>query len=110
MLMNGKEVNHLVINGDRFDKSYVGKRVKITPTSGASFLHFYPAVNGDGTLRDFTDLNYIVDRGDEVIILAKYMDCIFIANSKNPPATNANGNRPDIGFGWIDVKDVTFLD
>ena len=110
MLMNGKEVKHLVINGETFDESYIGRKVKITPTSGAWSLHFYPAVNGDGTLRDFTDFNYIVERGDEFIILAKYMDCIFIANSKNPPATNANGNRPDIGFGWIYVKDVTFLD
>lgn len=32
MLMNGKEANHLVINGEVFDKSYVGRQVKLIKT------------------------------------------------------------------------------
>lgn len=107
MLMNGKEVNHLVIGGETFDKSYIGRKVKIAPSSGAAFIHFFPAVNGNGTLRDLDNTNFAVNRGDEFIILAKYMDCIFIASS---PATNVNGNSTSIGFGWIYVKDITFLD
>lgn len=29
MLMNGKEVNHLIIGGETFDKSYVGRKVRL---------------------------------------------------------------------------------
>lgn len=108
MLMNGKEVKHLVIGGETFDKSYVGKRVKVTPKSGYWYLHFCPAVNADGTLRDRGE-NYIVDSGDEFIILAKYMDCIFIANSEKPPESNKTNNANE-GFGWVSINDVTLLD
>lgn len=29
MLMNGKEVNHLIVHGEQFDKSNCGKKVKV---------------------------------------------------------------------------------
>lgn len=98
MLMNGKEVNHLVINGDRFDKSYVGLKIKINKGS----LPLYGELTFDGDIANY--LSTADSRVTDFTILAKYKDKVYISRSFEDP-NNAYG----AAFGWTDISNVTVL-
>ena len=98
MLMNGKEVNHLVINGDKFDKSYVGLKVKINNVS----LPLYSELTVDGDIGDY--LSTADSRVTDFTILAKYKDKVYIARSFED-----HNNQFGAAFGWTDISNVTVL-
>lgn len=100
MLMNGKEVNHLIIDGETFDKSYEqGVKVKIVPADGrpnadVGNVDFAGQITGMG--------GAVVSGGNICIALAKYKNAIYIINSPNITNIHATGY-------WVSLNDVEFL-
>lgn len=84
LLMNGKEVNHLLLNGEQFDLSNYGKKVKVVKRievciNGVNFdgSYFYNNTGGASIISAGT-LGYIIG--------LTYGQCYYIFNtaSKNP--------------------------
>lgn len=110
MLMNGEKVNHLVVNGETFDKSFVNKKVKTKDVSGSDTIRIYDGINSDGGVFQYGSGNYSVYTGDMFIVLAKFMNYFYIANSGNPPKTNKTRQDKYMGFGWTSVNNIEMLD
>ena len=98
MLMNSKEVNHLIIGGQQFDKSYFGKHLKIKASNVFSGGH----LNAEGKYY-ISQLNSRseISVGEECICLVKFNNYIFVV-----PVKWRNSDRDC----WISISDVEFLD
>ena len=100
MLMNGKEVNHLVINGETFDKNVFGMKCNVTKeiwgsasldAKGNVIISSIPA----GYLTSFDPIH------------GPYIVC---AETKKAYYLITNGfSFPDHG-GWVDKKYVVLVD
>lgn len=95
MLMNGKEVKHLVVNGEAFDKSYMGIRVEILndirTDNWVTFDGHYNVTSGTDT--------WVLTPGSEgFVILFKHYDCYYIINK--------GGGRG----AWARSSDIKILD
>lgn len=109
MLMNGEKVNHLVVGGETFDKSFVNKKVKTKNVSGSDTVRIYDGINADGGVFQYGSGNYSVYTNDEFIVLVKFMSHVYIANSANPPKNNKTRQDRYMGLGWVSLNDVEFL-
>ena len=97
LMMNRKEVNHLIIGGQQFDKSYVNRKVEIVDSSNW-FVYLGESVNSDGKIKltSSAEVPYL-KTGTECVIFAKYKDAIFVGWE--------NGD----GLGWIATKNAEFI-
>ena len=107
MLMNGKEVNHLIIGGEQFDKSYVGKKIKAISPEGHWMVYYTNIINVDGS---YPHSNTFIDVGDTFVILAKYKNMIFVANPMDDSAKNNTNPTKGVGYGWIPIDHAKFID
>lgn len=114
MLMNGKEVNHLVINGETFDKSCVGKRAKIVATKGDNSNNIYMGirVNADGSISSDTSDGYYhtAKIGDECVTIASYKNVFYITNITGDSWHGSNHSGDGVGQGWLKKENLQFLD
>lgn len=103
MLMNGKEVKHLVISGETYDKSYVGKKAKLVAINGVGTIYTGYRVNLDGSI-DWTIQNgqYVTAYpGDLCFILNKYKNAFYIANVDKEGWHGSIAPGPGCGQGWV---------
>ena len=103
MLMNGKEVKHLVISGETYDKSYVGKKAKLVAINGVGTIYTGYRVNLDGSI-DWTIQNgqYVTAYpGDLCFILGKYKNAFYIANVDKAGWHGSIAPGPGCGQGWV---------
>lgn len=100
MLMNGKEVNHLVIGGETFDKSYsAGVKAKVVAKGGYASIG---SIKKDGTIVSGISGGggYAKTVGDIVTVIAIY---------KNAAAFLA-GDTDFINTGsWIYLDNLEFI-
>lgn len=98
LLMNGKEVNHLIINGEAFDKSYsAGVKARVTSTSYVGTIN----KNGDIISEDSTGGRHIKSRGSILTVI-----CIY----KNVAAYLADDDEKYTRGSWISLNDIEFID
>ena len=107
LLMNGKEVNHLIASGEQFDKSYVGKKIKAISPEGTSMVYYTDRINVDG---NYHPNNTVINVGDTLVILAKYKNMIYVANPMDDSAKNNTVPNKGIGYGWIPIDHAKFID
>lgn len=98
MLMNGKEVNHLVINGETFDKSnLIGRKVKAKDESYAMPVSFDPKT-GEGNWKT----KFVCGLGDsdtwEIVAQARVSDLVYLVESNH------------IYGGWTHLSYLEFVD
>lgn len=101
MLMNGKEVNHLVIGGETFDKSnLIGRKVK---AKNKNIYHAMPVSFDTKTGYIEPGTKYVCGLGDcimwEIVAQARVSDLIYLID----PINNILG-------GWAHLTDVEFID
>ncbi|RMC47737.1 hypothetical protein [Lactobacillus sp. ESL0225] len=99
MLLNGKDVKTLAINGARFDYSLTGKHVRIKRTVKSN-----NHITEDGTLS--YDVYHDINMGGEAtgfIILTTYKNAVYIIPTKDN-ATYQNCES------WLSLDDVEILD
>lgn len=112
MLMNGKEVKHLVISGETYDKSYVGKKAKLVAINGVGTIYTGYRVNLDGSI-DWTIQNgqYVTAYpGDLCFILGKYKNAFYIANVDKAGWHGSIAPGPGYGQGWVSGDNLEILD
>ena len=88
MLMKGKEVNHLIIDGETFDKSYVGRKVRLVKdcvTRGYISSSYGDHLIAEGNAS-------VMLAGSENTIIAIYKDWVSIYG------------------GWVKKTDVELID
>lgn len=99
LIMNGKEINHLVISGETFDKSYTaGVKAKVIGPNAS-----IGTIKKDGTIVNGLPGGggWSKIRGDIVTVIGIY---------KNAAAILA-GDRDTISTGnWISLNDIEFID
>lgn len=99
LMMNGKEVNHLIISGEQFDKSYTaGVKAKVVGLNP-----YIGTIKKDGTIVSGLPGGggWSKSRGDIVTVIGIY---------KNAAAILA-GDRDTISTGnWISLNDIEFID
>lgn len=94
MLMNGKEVNHLVINGEAFDKSFEnGRKVRtvrnarIGEIDESGMIHNQPGTSG-----------WYIEKNIVFSVIARYKNAFCVA----------------YGYGnyaaWVSIDDVELID
>lgn len=94
MLMNGKEVNHLVINGEAFDKSYENKKVEII-----NKIFMDSKIGLNGTYQEAT-FGGILPKGTKGYVTAlKYHDLYYICQANGDPVGT-----------WARSSDIKILD
>ena len=98
MLMNGKEVNHLVVNGETFDKSYFMRKIRLVKdvnTKGGM-------INKDGIYFDTSVSGLIMPSGTEGIVFLKYKNgyCVY---------SDRYRDSYDYGF-WVTGDCIEFID
>lgn len=96
ILMNGEKVEHLVINGEAFDKRYTGKRVEIVNQiySGAT-------VNINGKYIKNPYDTWIVPPGNkEYVVAVKFYDCYYLVNGDGIEGRSL----------WAQDSDIKILD
>lgn len=101
MLMNGKEVNHLVIGRETFDKSYsAGVKAKVVERKGPAWIG---SIRKDGTV--ISSLpgggGYAKEAGDIVTVIAIY---------KNAAAILAADIQDYNTGSWISLDNLEFID
>ena len=96
MLMNGKEVNHLVINGETFDKRYLGKEVEIlNDIRGDSMIN----IHGDYFQPSGSD-TWILPKGSKGFMTAiKFFDCYYLLKKSG-----------EFAGVWAKPSDIKILD
>lgn len=98
LLMNGKEVNHLIVNGEAFDKSYsAGVKARVTSTSYVGTIN----KNGDIISRHFDGGMPFKNRGDILTVVGIY---------KNAAAYLADDGEKYIRGSWISLDNIEFID
>ena len=88
MLMNGKEVNHLIIGGEKYDKSYVGRKVRLVKdcvTRGYISNSYGEHLVAEGNAG-------VMLAGSENTIIATYKDWVSIYG------------------GWVEKSDIKLID
>lgn len=80
MLMNGKEVNHLFLNGEQFDLSNFGKKIKIVKRIEVSYN--YVRMDGSYFHSDTGGSSIIMAGTMGYIIGLTYGECFYIFNTK----------------------------
>lgn len=112
MLMNGKEVKHLVIGGEAFDKSYVGKRAKLVAVNGVGTIYLGYRINTDGTIDwAMEGGEYVTAKpGDLCMILSKYNNFFYIANIDQNGWHGSMVSGPGCGQGWVSADHLEILD
>lgn len=95
MLMNGKEVNHLVVNGESFDKSYMGIRVEILNDIRADS---WITIDGSYHVTSGTSTWIITQGAKNYVIMFKFYNNYYIIN--------AYGSRG----AWARSSDIKILD
>lgn len=98
LMMNGKEVNHLIVGGETFDKSnLIGRKVKAKGTSYVMPLSFDPKTGKTnfGTKK-------VCSLGDsdtwEIVAQARVLDYVYLVEPSN------------INGGWANLADLEFID
>lgn len=93
MLMNGKEVNHLVVNGETFDKSYYLRKIRFLKSFATG-----QGTIGEGGIYMGSGGGGPVEVGDEGYVLFKYKNgyCVEL-------------QREQYGF-WVIGKWIEFID
>ena len=99
LIMNGKEVNHLVIAGETFDKSYTaGVKAKVI-----SHDAWIGSVRANGTIANGLPGGggYVKQFGEIVTVIGIYKNAAAILTD----------DRENINFGsWISLNDIEFID
>lgn len=101
MLMNGKEINHLVIGGETFDKSYsAGVKAKVVAKGGYAETG---SIKKDGTIVSGASGGggYAKTAGDIVTVIAIY---------KNAAAVLANDTDFIMSGSWVYLDNLEFID
>lgn len=96
MLLNGKEINHLILGGETFDKSFTaGKKARVNG------LAYIGDIKKDGTINSNASDggNYIKQEGDIVTVIARYKDAVAILSSSS-----------FVRGSWISINDIEFID
>lgn len=97
MLMNGKEVNHLIIAGEAFDRSCSGKKVQVINT-----IYLDSGITWDGKYY-YTNTGGMYLPGREgIILLIKYLNYYYVAGTIGPDKF-AKG-------AWCRAEDIKILD
>lgn len=98
MLMNGKEVNHLVVNGETFDKSYFMRKIRLVKDVNTKS----GMINKDGIYFDTYVSGLIMPSGAEGIVFFKYKNgyCVY---------SDHYGDLCDYGF-WVTGDCIEFID
>lgn len=99
LLMNGKEVNHLIINGEAFDKSYsAGVKAKVI-----SDFTYVGAINKNGDIicKGPDGGRYTKSPGDILTII-----CIY----KNAAAYLADDGETYTRGSWVSLDNIEFID
>lgn len=106
MLMNGKEVNHLVVGGETFDKSYsAGVKAKVVERKGDVWVGsaWIGSIRKDGTV--ISSLpgggGYTRQAGDIVTVIAIY---------KNAAAILTDDGQVYNTGSWISLDNLEFVD
>lgn len=97
MLMNGQKVNHLVVNGETFDKSYsAGVKAKVIKPYAA-----IGSIKAGGTIASvFADGGQqIKNLGDIVTVIGRYKNAAAILTYSDY-----------ISGCWISMDDIEFID
>lgn len=94
MLMNGKEVNHLVVGGETFDKSFDGGR-KVRTVRNATIGE----IDESGRIHDQNGTNgWYIEKNMVVSVIARYKNAFCVA----------------YGYGnyaaWVSIDDIEFID
>lgn len=98
LLMNGKEVNHLIVNGEAFDKSYsAGVKARVISYTYVGSIK----KNGDIICKSSDGGMPFKSPGDILTII-----CIY----KNVAAYLADDNERYTKGSWISLKDIEFID
>lgn len=101
MLMNGKEVNHLVINGKTFDKSYsAGVKARVVAKGGYAPVG---SVKKDGTI--ISGLpgggGWAKAKGSIVTVIGIYKNAVaFLADDMDTISAGS----------WISMDNIEFID
>ena len=95
MLVNGKEVGHLILNGEVFDKSYTGKKV-ITINE---IVIGNETINKEGDYWPSNNGGVGIPANTSCTILTHYLNCFYIVE-------NLENSR---GF-WAKKSDIKILD
>lgn len=96
MLMNGKEVNHLVIGGETFDKSYsAGVKAKVIH-DGA----LIGVVKRDGSIYDLetNGAHFAMPKGRIVTVISRYKDAVSVLYEDHNERS------------WMSIHDLEFID
>ena len=80
MLMNGKEINHLLLNAEQFDLSNFGKKIKIVKRIEVSYN--YVRMDGSYFHSDTGGSSIIMVGTMGYIIGLTYGECFYIFNTK----------------------------
>lgn len=99
LLMNGKEVNHLIINGEAFDKSYsAGVKAKVI-----SDFTYVGAINKNGDIicKGSDGGRYTKSQGDILTII-----CIY----KNAAAFLTDDGEKYNKGSWVSLDNIEFID
>lgn len=98
LIMNGKEVNHLVIAGETFDKSYsAGVKARVISHSHVGSIN----KNGDIISRLSDGGMPFKDQGDILTVVGIY---------KNAAAYLADDGEQYTRGSWISLNDIEFID
>lgn len=97
MLMNGKEVNHLVIGSETFDKSYsAGVKAKVIHNNAPIGV-----VKKDGSIYDVEQHNgaqYVMPKGRIVTVISRYKDAVSVLYEDHSSRS------------WMSIYDLEFID
>lgn len=98
MLMNGKEVNHLVVGGETFDKSnLIGRKVKGKGTDYAMPLSFDPKT-GKGVWSTKSVCGLLTSSTWEIVAQARVLNYVYLVEPNY------------IYGGWAHLSDLEFID
>lgn len=98
MLMNGKEVKHLVIGGESFDKSnLIGRKVKAKGTDYMMPISFDPKT-GEANWSTKSVCGLGTSKTWEIVAQARVLDYVYLVEPNH------------IYGGWAHLSDVEFID
>ena len=98
MMMNGKEVNHLIVGGETFDKSnLIGRKVKAKDTGYVMPLSFDPKT-GEGNWGTKSVCGLKESDTWEIVAQARVLDLVYLVEPNH------------IYGGWAHLSDLTFID
>ena len=99
LLMNGKEVNHLIINGEAFDKSY-SAGVKAKVISDFTYVGTMNK-NGDIICKAIDGGRHFKSRGSILTVVGIY---------KNAAAYLADDGETYTRGSWVSLDNIEFID